>query len=86
MKPLRVNRASKWQLSLADGSALLRERHFQIDTIPKPGGLGSGGVPNVVAVQLSSSICPGSVPVLSTFCPASVRALEYPWKTNFRMF
>jgi hypothetical protein len=86
MKPSRANRASKGQLSVATGFALLRESCFEIDTIPKPGGLGSGGLSNGVAVQLSSSICPSAGPVLSSFCPAPVRALEYPWKTNFRMF
>jgi len=43
MKPLRANRASKWQLSVATGFALLREHLSKIDTIPKPGGLGSFG-------------------------------------------
>jgi hypothetical protein len=32
MKPLRANRAPKWQLSVPTGFALLRERHFEIDT------------------------------------------------------
>ena len=41
MQPLRASRASKWQLSVADRFTFRRERHFQLDTIPKPGGLGS---------------------------------------------
>jgi hypothetical protein len=86
MKPMRAIRAQKWQLSVANGFALLRERYFQIDTIPKPCGLGSGGQLNGPAVQLLSGIGPASVQVLSRFCRASVRGPEYRWKTNFRTF
>ena len=39
---MRAIRASKWQLSVANDFALLRERYLEIDTIPKPGGLGFG--------------------------------------------
>ena len=49
---------------------------LRIDTIPKPVGLGSGGPLNQLDVQLMSCIRPASVPVLSSFCPATVRGLE----------
>jgi hypothetical protein len=61
---------------LAGVFALFRERSFQKDTIPKPGGLGSGG-----------SRCGLSVRSLSGFCPVSVRVLSgAPWKNNFNAF
>ena len=34
---------SEWCFELTNIFALFRERSFQKDTIPKPGGLGSGG-------------------------------------------
>jgi len=58
MKPMRARRASEWQLSVATDFALLRERHSDRDTIHKPVGLGSGGLPSAVAVQLLSRFCP----------------------------
>jgi hypothetical protein len=69
--------ASEWHFGLANVFAPLRERNLQIDTIPKPRGLGSANSLRALAVQPSSSICPTSVPVLSSFCPAPVWALEY---------
>jgi hypothetical protein len=67
---------SEWRFEVANVFALFRERSFQKDTIPKPGGLGFASALRVVAVQLLSSICPPFVPVLSTFCPARFWALE----------
>jgi hypothetical protein len=52
------------------------EEEQREDTIPKPVGLGSGDPQNGLAVQLSSSICPASVQVLSSFFLASVRAIS----------
>ena len=69
--------ASERHFLLANVFAPFRERNLQIDTIPKPGGLGLANWLCALAVQPSSSICPTSVPVLSSFCPASVWALEY---------
>jgi hypothetical protein len=68
--------ASEWHFGSANVFAPLRERNLQIDTIPKPGGLGFESALRVVAVQLLSSICPAFVPVWSTFCPARFWALE----------
>jgi hypothetical protein len=68
MKPLRANRAPKWQLSVAIGFALLRERHFEIDTIPKPRGLGSGGPRSGLSVRSLSDFCPDLVRRLSGAC------------------
>jgi hypothetical protein len=76
MKPMRAKRGPKWRLRLATALALLRERNFQMDTIPKPGGLGFASALRTVAVQLSSSICPAFVPVLSTSCSPSARSPE----------
>ena len=56
--------AFEWRFELASVFALFRERSFQKDTIPKPGGLGSGGTLSGLSVQLSSRIvhlCPGFV-------------------------
>ena len=68
--------AFEWRFELASVFALFRERGFQKDTIPKPGGLGFASAFRGVAVQLLSSICPAFVPVLSSFCPALFWALE----------
>jgi hypothetical protein len=68
MKPMRAIRAQKWQLSLANDSALLRERYFEIDTIPKPGGLGSAGPRSALPVRSLSGFCPELVRVLSGAC------------------
>jgi hypothetical protein len=83
MKPMRAIGASKWQLSLANGLALLRERYFEIDTIPKPCGLGSEGPLSGLYVPALSRICPTFVPVLSHFSGSSVYALERRWNTSF---
>ena len=83
MKPMRAIRASKWQLSVANGFALLRERYLEIDTIPKPCGLGSEGPLSGLYVPVLSGICPTFVRLLSRFCAASFCAPEDPWKTNF---
>ena len=71
MKPMRAIRASKWQLSVANGLALLRERYLEIDTIPKPCGLGSEGSLSGLYVPDVSRTCPTFVPVLSRICAAS---------------
>ena len=76
MKPLRTKRAPKWQFEVAMVFALLRERCFEIDTIPKPRGLGSGELHRGSAVRCLSGICPVSVRVLS----------GAPWKNNFNAF
>ena len=65
MKRLRANRVSKWQLSIVTGCALLRERHSDIDTIPKPGGLGPGGPRCGLSVRSLSGLCPEFVRPLS---------------------
>jgi hypothetical protein len=65
MKPMCAIRAKKWQLSLANDFALLRERCFQIDTIPKPVGLRSGGPRSGFSVRLLSGFCPELVRPLS---------------------
>jgi hypothetical protein len=86
MKPMRAIRASKRQLILANGLALLRERYLEIDTIPKPCGLGSEGPLSGLYVPVLSRTFPTFVPVLSRICAASFCAPEGPWKTGFRMF
>jgi hypothetical protein len=68
MKTMCANLASKWQLSVAPGFALLRERHSDIDTIPKPGGLGSGDARSGLSVRSLSGFCPEIVRVLSGAC------------------
>jgi hypothetical protein len=65
-----------WRFELASVYALIRERSFQKDTIPKPGGLGSGRAEGGFAVRY-----------LSGACPVSVRDLSgAPWKNNFNAF
>jgi hypothetical protein len=71
MKPVRSIRAWKWQLSAANCFALLRERYLEIDTIPKPRGLGSEGPLSGLYVPDMSRTCPTFVSVLSRFCAAS---------------
>ena len=83
MNPSRASRASKWQSNVADPFALLRERHFEIDTIPKPGGLGSGGPLSGLSVPVLSRISPTFVPVLSHFSAGPVYASERRWNTSF---
>ena len=65
--------ASEWRFELANLLAPLRERNFQTDTIPKPGGLVSGGSQSGLAVQLS-------IQDLSSFCPGFVQL----WSSLFR--
>ena len=76
---------SEWCFELTNIFALFRERSFQKDTIPKPGGLGSGGPLSGLSVPALSHICPTFVPVLSHFSAGSVYALERRWKTSFTM-
>ena len=86
MKPMRAVCGEKWQLSVANGFALLRERYLEIDTIPKPCGLGSGGPLSGLYNPDVSRTCPTFVPVLSRICSASFYAPEDRWKTGFTMF
>ena len=74
---------SEWCFELTNIFALFRERSFQKDTIPKPGGLGSGGPQSGRSVPALSHICPTFVPVLSHFSAGAVYALERRWKTSF---
>jgi hypothetical protein len=67
---------SEWCFVLANLFALFRERSFHKDTIPKPGGLGFAQAFRAMAVKLLSSHRPAPVPVLSSFCPARIWALE----------
>lgn len=83
MRPLCAKLVSAWRFELASVFALFRERGFQRDTIPKPGGLGSGGPLSGPSVPALSHICPGFVPVLSHFSAGSVYALERRWNTSF---
>jgi hypothetical protein len=79
---------SEWRCELANVFALFRERSFQIDTIPKPGGLGFESALRVVAVQLLSRIRPGFAHLLPgpVLCVGVVRwRSSYtppPWSTN----
>ncbi|MGP0071195.1 MAG: hypothetical protein ACLPWF_04590, partial [Bryobacteraceae bacterium] len=57
--------ASEWRFELESVFALFRECSFQKDTIPKPGGLGSGELHRGSAVRCLSGVCPVSVRVLS---------------------
>jgi hypothetical protein len=68
MKLLRAIGAQKWQLSLAKGFALHRERYLEIDTIPKPCGLGFGSAQSVRSVRLMSGFCPELVRPMSGDC------------------
>jgi hypothetical protein len=54
---------SEWCFVLANVFALFRERSFQKDTIPKPGGLGSSGPLSGLSVPVLSHLCPGFVPL-----------------------
>ena len=58
----------EWRFELASVFALFRERSFQKDTIPKPGGLGFGR-------RALRVFCPVVVRLLSGTCPASVRCM-----------
>jgi hypothetical protein len=75
---------SEWCFELASVYALFRERSFQKDTIPKPGGLGSGGPLSGLSVPALSHTCPTFVPVLSHFGAGSIYALERRWNTSFK--
>ena len=59
----------EWHIELANVFALFRERCFAKDTIPKPGGLGSGKVHEGYAVRCLSGACPALVRFLSGICP-----------------
>jgi len=83
MKIMCAMWAFEWRFELASVFALFRERSFQKDTIPKPGGLGSGGPLSGLSVPALSHICPTFVPVLSHFSAGSVYALERRWNTSF---
>ncbi len=76
MKLMCAMWASDWRFELANVFALFRGRSFQKDTIPKPGGLGSGELHRGSAVRCLSDICPVPVRVLS----------GAPWKNNFNAF
>jgi len=56
--------AFEWRFESANVFALFRERCFQKDTIPKPGGLDSGGPKSGLYVPALSRICPTFVPLL----------------------
>ena len=75
--------AFEWCFELASVFALFRERGFQKDTIPKPGGLGFASAHCARSVPALSHICPTFVPVLSHFSAGSVYALERRWNTSF---
>ncbi len=83
MKLMCVMWAFEWRFELASVFALFRERSFQKDTIPKPGGLGSSGTLSEPSVPALSHIRPTFVPVLSHFSTASVYALERRWNRSF---
>jgi hypothetical protein len=83
MRPMCAVWAFEWRFELASVFALFREHCFQKDTIPKPGGLGSGGPLSGLSVPVLSHICPIFVPVLSRFSAGSVYALERRWNTSF---
>ena len=72
MKLMCAMLASERCFGLANVFALFRERSFQKDTIPKPGGLGSGSSRCGLSVPALSHICPTFVPVLSHFRAGSV--------------
>jgi hypothetical protein len=55
----------EWCFELASVFALFRERGFQKDTIPKPGGLGSVGPLDGLSVRSLSGFCPELVRPLS---------------------
>ena len=67
MRSMCVMWAFERCFELASVFALFRERSFQKDTIPKPGGLGSGGPKSGRSVPALSHIGPTFVPVLSHF-------------------
>ena len=68
MKPMRARRTPKWQLSVANVFALLRERYLKMDTIPKPGGLDFASAQSLGSVRLMSGVGPGIVRPLSGGC------------------
>jgi len=76
MKLMCAMWAFEWRFAMASVFALFRERSFQKDTIPKPGGLASGGPLSGLSVPALSHICPTFVQVLSHLSTASVYGLE----------
>ena len=76
MKLMCAMLAFEWRFEPVSVYALFRERSFQKDTIPKPGGLGSGGPLSGLSFPALSHICPTFVPVLSHLSTASVYGLE----------
>ena len=83
MRPVCAILAFEWRFESANVFALFRERCLQIDTIPKPSGLGSGGALSGLPVPVLSRIRPTFVPVLSHFAASAVYALELRWNTTF---
>ena len=71
MKLMCAMWAFEWRFELASVFALFRERSFQKDTIPKPGGLGLGE-------RAPRAGCPAFVRHLSSFCPGFVQLLSSP--------
>jgi hypothetical protein len=57
-----------WRFELASVFALFRERSFQKDTIPKPGGLGFARAQSARSVRSLSGFCPERVRPLSGAC------------------
>jgi hypothetical protein len=83
MKLMCAMWTSEWRFERPNVLALFRERCFQKDTIPKPGGLDSGGPLSGLSVPASSHICPTIVPVLSHLSAGLVYALERRWNRSF---
>ena len=73
MKPMCAMLVSEWRFELANIFAPLRERYLKLDTIPKPGGLDSGGPRSGLSVRSLSCFCPAFVRELSGFRPGIVR-------------
>jgi len=67
--------ASEYPFELANVLALLRDRHFQLDTIPKPGGLRFREL-------VRRSYCPAFVQLLSRFCPANFQPQFALWSSH----
>ena len=83
MRPMCAMWVFEWRFESASVCAPPRGRNLQIDTIPKPGGLGSGGPLSGLSVPALSHICPTIVPVLSHFSAGLVYALERRWNRSF---
>jgi hypothetical protein len=65
MRPMCAMLALKWRFELANVFALFRERCFETDTIPKPGGLGFARAQSARLVRSLSGFCPERVRPLS---------------------